>query len=327
MSCSNRQSLTASPLDYLRLFRIPNVFTAVADVTMGFLSAQASLAPWGSLACLIASSGLLYTAGMVLNDVYDVQVDAVSRPERPLPAGRISVQWARSLGFVLLLLGVGFGWLAGLPLGTASGFHWRCGAIATALALCIVSYDALLKRTPLGPVLMGGCRFLNVLLGASVQVSSVQDWSLGGFQPHQLLAAAGIGVYIVGVTWFARRESESSTRLPLFGAAGVMAVGIAILCLIHPWVPVTMRAAGSIPSQTVWILLLSLLAFTILRRCAVAIADPTPYQVQLAVKVGILSIIVLDAAVALEVSHWHYAVGLLVLLVPTVVIGKWVYST
>ena len=328
MSCSSRHSRSASTLDYLRLFRIPNVFTAGADVTMGFLCAQASLTPWIPLVCLIASSSLLYTAGMVLNDVYDVQIDAVNRPERPLPAGRISVRWARSLGFSLLLLGIAFGWLAGgLAHGATGEFNWRCGAIATGLAVCVVLYDVSLKRTPLGPVLMGGCRFLNVLLGASVQGGSVGDWSLGGFHPHQLLAAAGIGIYIVGVTWFARRESEQSSRLPLFCAAGVMAAGIAVLCLIHRWLPVTMRAVGGLPSETVWILLLTLLGFTILRRCAVAIADPRPHQVQLAVKVGILSIIVLDAAVALEVSHWHYAVGLLGLLVPTIVLGKWVYST
>jgi hypothetical protein len=69
------------------------------------------------------------------------------------------------------------------------------------------------------------------------------------------------------------------------------------------------------------------LGFTILRRAAVAIANPQPRTVQVTVKVAILSIIVLDAAVVLEVSHWFYAVGLLALLIPTVILGRWVSST
>jgi 4-hydroxybenzoate polyprenyltransferase len=174
---------------------------------------------------------------------------------------------------------------------------------------------------------MGGCRFFNVLLGASVHSGLTAGWSLVGFQPHQLLAAAGIGVYVIGVTWFARRERERSNRLPLFCAAVVMGAGIALLGLIYRWVPAGWRVVGSISSEMVWILLLALLGFTILRRCTVAVFDPSAAQVQLAVKVCILSILVLDAAVALAVSHWHYAVCLLVLLVPTVVLGKWVYST
>jgi 4-hydroxybenzoate polyprenyltransferase len=131
----------------------------------------------------------------------------------------------------------------------------------------------------------------------------------------------------MGVTWFARRESQQSPRLLLVFAAAVMTAGIAVLGSVHRWVPDAMRVAAAIDSETVWFVLLALLAFTILRRCAVAIADPTPRQVQLAVKVGILSIIVLDAAVVLDVSHWHYAVGLLVLLMPTIALGRWVYST
>jgi hypothetical protein len=70
-----------------------------------------------------------------------------------------------------------------------------------------------------------------------------------------------------------------------------------------------------------------LLGFTILRRAGVAIVDPRPETVQMAVRVAILSIIVLDAAVVLEVSHWFYAVGLLALLAPTLTLAKWISPT
>ena len=86
---------------YLQLFRIPNVFTAIADVTMGLLFVRRSLEPYDAWIALIAASALLYTAGMVLNDVYDMEIDAQERPERPLPSGRIRRDVGRSAGLCI----------------------------------------------------------------------------------------------------------------------------------------------------------------------------------------------------------------------------------
>mgnify|MGYP002528113346 CR=1 FL=1 len=97
-------------LSYLRLFRAPNVFTAAADVVMGFVFVNSSIQSWIPLACLLGASCLLYTAGMVLNDVFDVQVDSRERPDRPIPSGQISLSWARWLGFEFLVIGIVLGW-------------------------------------------------------------------------------------------------------------------------------------------------------------------------------------------------------------------------
>ena len=81
---------------YLRLMRIPNVFTAIADVAMGFLFVHDYQSPeqfprlWPTLALLIAASSLLYTAGLVLNDLFDFEIDRKERPFRPLPSGQVS---------------------------------------------------------------------------------------------------------------------------------------------------------------------------------------------------------------------------------------------
>ncbi len=86
---------------YLALVRLPNVFTAMADVAMGFLFVQSrgwQWDPWWdswTLATLLAASGLLYMAGMVLNDVFDLETDRHERPDRPLPSGRIPLTTAR----------------------------------------------------------------------------------------------------------------------------------------------------------------------------------------------------------------------------------------
>ncbi len=72
---------------WLQLLRLPNVFTAAADVTMGFLVTQRGLEPQLDFAMLVVASCLLYLSGMVLNDVFDAEVDAPSGPsDRFLPA-------------------------------------------------------------------------------------------------------------------------------------------------------------------------------------------------------------------------------------------------
>ena len=71
---------------YLQLIRIPNLFTAIADVTVGFLFVHTALDPPAVFLPLLAASCLLYMAGMVLNDFYDYDVDLRDRPHRPLPS-------------------------------------------------------------------------------------------------------------------------------------------------------------------------------------------------------------------------------------------------
>lgn len=316
---------TSIARDYLQLFRLPNVFTALADVTMGFLFVHASLRPVAVYLCLAIGSALLYMAGMVLNDVWDVEQDRRERPSRPLASGRIAVASARRVGFGLLLSGVVFGWAAGYLPWVENELPWRSGLVATLLAIVVVLYDALLKRTPLGPLAMGGCRLLNVLLGMAAAATVAPDSPVLGFSTAQLITASGIGLYIAGVTWFARREAAVSRRWQLAAATLVMISGIGLLGLVYHMLPADMPKTLSLEST--WFLLLGLLAFTIARRCVLAVAEPSPVRVQLAVKNAIWSLIMLDAAVALLVSSPAWSLVIVALLIPTVFLGRWIEST
>ena len=91
---------------WLQLVRLPNAFTALADVMMGFLVTHGNLQHAGEFATLCCTSLSFYWAGMVLNDVYDVEIDRRERPERPIPSGRISLATARFVGYVLLFNGL-----------------------------------------------------------------------------------------------------------------------------------------------------------------------------------------------------------------------------
>jgi hypothetical protein len=58
-----------------------------------------------------------------------------------------------------------------------------------------------------------------------------------------------------------------------------------------------------------------------------AIARPDTENVQRAIKSGIFSIVVLDALAAFAVAGPVAAIGILLLLIPAIVFGRWIYST
>jgi 4-hydroxybenzoate polyprenyltransferase len=215
-------STAASPsraLAWWQLLRAANVFTAASNVIAGFLIVRHSWRPAETLALLIGSSACLYLAGMVLNDVYDAELDAAERPERPIPAGHIPRTTASSAGYALLASGVLLSWLASMSAG-----HPMPGLIGILLAYAIVRYDRVLKSTWAGPLAMGWCRFLNVLLGASVALHITREgWAIG--------YAVAIGLYTILLTHIARSEAvgEWARRLRVRGLVTRMIQGFIVL--------------------------------------------------------------------------------------------------
>ena len=325
---ASEQQDVSSLRSYLQLMRLPAVFTAMADVTMGFLFVQQGGTEWkpapgdfATLITLILASSLLYLAGMVLNDVFDVELDRRERPERPIPSGRISLDAARRLGWRLLTLGVVVG--AGAMFFTGSLLP---GVVAAILATGGLLYDAWLKRTPLGPAAMGACRMLNVLLGMSVIDAP--------FHAEHWLVAGAIGVYVAGVTLFARNESQRSSRMQLAAATLVVALGIAMLAWLPHWsdrlIPKLQglpRAWYAIAGVRLWYVLTLVMGMWIVWRYLHAIADPTPRRVRIAVSRGILSIVMLDAIACYSVRGVVCAAMILLFLVPAMFLGRWIQTT
>src|SRR5437868_8098899 len=75
---------------YAQLVRLPNVFTALADIGLGALATHALPGAWPTVVWLLLSSACLYCGGMVWNDFFDVEQDRRERPFRPLPSGRVA---------------------------------------------------------------------------------------------------------------------------------------------------------------------------------------------------------------------------------------------
>jgi 4-hydroxybenzoate polyprenyltransferase len=307
---------------YAQLVRLPNVFTAFADIALGVLATwqlmpEALAAGWvWKAACLLAASGCLYSGGMVFNDVFDLEEDKRERPFRPIPSGRIRWSVAALLGTVLLVAGIGFALLAGRR-GSDSALSKPGLAfyVACVLAAAILLYDGWLKKFWAGPLGMGACRFSNVLLGLSLAPNLGWPWGI-----HLALV---VGVYVVGVTWFARTEAQMSRRSVLAGAAGVMAAGL-LLSLAAPVVAAEFNLAphASILFPYLLVALGFLVGFPISR----AISRPSPAHVQKAVKRAILGLVILDATLASSIAGVG-GLAILVLLVPALYLGRWIYST
>jgi 4-hydroxybenzoate polyprenyltransferase len=286
---------------------LPNLFTAAADSLAGWVVVSGSLAHPERWGFLVAASVVTYAAGIVLNDVFDLEVDRVERPGRPLPSGQVSPRLAGWAGGILLALGP---ILAGFS-GSMMSF-----AVALALSACVLGYDAGLKRTGLGPWVMGACRGLNLALGLS------QAEAFGG--PPAWLAVAGFTAFVSGLTWISRSEVAAEGIRGIVRGAGLQAAALVGLA------GTTVMGGGwTGPTASPWLGLLVLLAVaTVNQRANLrAIRDPIPLRVQAAVKTGVFALVWLDVAIAAAASGPVLALVVAALWVPAFVTGRWLYST
>jgi 4-hydroxybenzoate polyprenyltransferase len=296
---------------YLQLVRLPNVFTALADIVLAVLAVRALPEHASAFLLLCLASACLYCGGMVWNDYFDVEQDKRERPFRPIPSGRVSPRAASILGAALLTAGVSFAILSGLQ--HEPGARSAPVLFAGLLVAAILLYDGWVKRSWGGPIAMGACRSLNVLLGLTVAGHAVEPWGW-----HLALV---VGVYIAGVTWFARTEARVSSQSALAGAALVMAAGL-LLAL-----PLPARFDPS-PSSPLFPYLLVALGFLVGIPVGKAVAAPTPRHVQAAVRRALMGLVVLDAVLATAVAG-TLGLVILVLLIPILYLGRWrwLYAT
>lgn len=315
-------SLQQKVVPYLQLCRFAAVFTAIADIAAG-LAVTGQLQPWrvSNLWLVLATVGL-YLAGMAWNDYFDREVDAVERPRRPIPSGRVSLPQARRFATGLMVLGwwgaCGAAWQAG---------QWGPVVVAGLLTGAIFWYDVIAKNHAWGPLVMGLCRFLNLLLGASLGLSlgtALGDATRQGWGTDWLpwLIAAGNGLYIVGVTLFSRNETGQSPRAKLVRALVVANLGLLLLGGIQafwPREPGVSTLAGRWGACLLWGVIVALIN----RVAWGAIQNPAPQPVQLTIRTMLTSLILLDALVVLRATSgpW-WALGVLLLRYPAQWIGR-----
>jgi hypothetical protein len=244
--------------DIAELVRAPAALTVPGDVIAGAVAAGGLTR---RVAGLAASSVCIYWAGMALNDWADRDVDAVERPERPIPSGRVSARTALGLAAGLTAAGLGLASIAG---GKSS---LRTSAVLAATAW---SYDLGGKNTRVGPVLMATARSLDVLVGA------------GSARRRALAPALAVGAHILGVTVMSRGEVHGGTSGPANAALAAT----------------SMIAAGTVAGSRspVTAVLTGLFTKTVAPAQVAAAQQPTGQRLRAAVGAGIHGLVPLQAA-------------------------------
>ena len=85
------------------------------------------------------SSGFTASAGNVINDIFDIEIDKINRPDRSLPSGKVIYKEAIALYFILLILSFILSWFINL-----SAF-----IIVVATTFLLFLYSKYFKRIPL----------------------------------------------------------------------------------------------------------------------------------------------------------------------------------
>lgn len=272
----------------LELVRAPAALSVPGDTMAGAAAAGRRPAPGLALA-----SVLMYWSGMALNDWADREADAIERPERPIPSGRIRP--GAALGLAAALTGAG--------LATAAVAGGRRGLTAAGLlAGAVWAYDLGLKRTAAGPASMAACRVLDVLLGAGEQTKAAVP------------AALAIGAHTYGISVLGRAEVTGAAPGTAERAlvASTAAAGLAAASCLRN---------GAAARAGAGVLIAGYLAFTLPVQAGLR-ARPDPENVRQAVRLSILGLIPLQAAAVAGGGRFATA-GALLCSLP---VGRWLSS-
>ncbi len=122
---------------YLKLARIGNVIITFLSVECSGIICRINVAhSWKILAAAIAAS-LVTAGGNAINDVYDIDIDRINRPDRPLISGSISLRRARMFYVIVTL--------SGLLISALINMYTLL--IAVIASICIFFYSYRLKRS------------------------------------------------------------------------------------------------------------------------------------------------------------------------------------
>ncbi|MEX0602365.1 MAG: geranylgeranylglycerol-phosphate geranylgeranyltransferase [Bacteroidota bacterium] len=143
----------------IELARPLNVLIAMASIAVAVLLAGGGTADIPSLLIACGVGGLVAAGANAINDAFDVAIDRVNRPDRPIPRGAVTDRGARLAWIAFSVCGI----LLNLFLHSAA--FW----IATAAVAALFAYSAYLKRTVLGGnILVAGMTGMAFIYGGVV---------------------------------------------------------------------------------------------------------------------------------------------------------------
>jgi len=215
------------------------VMIGFAVIVGAYVSKPPSIS-WLELALGFFTGFFTCAYSMSVNDIYDLEVDRVNRPDRPIPSGRVSARQASSLSLIMLAVGMGCAFLSFIPL-----------AVVIALAYAFLSwlYSARAKRTGfLGNLIVASSLAIPFVYGGAVSGGSIG----GSLLLMMALTAffSGVGREVVksmaDVEGDAKREVSSIARTRGLGFASGVGALFFMLAVLTSWVPLVTGLANQV---------------------------------------------------------------------------------
>ena len=215
------------------------VMIGFAVIVGAFVSKPPSI-PWLQLTLGFFTGIFICAYSMAVNDIYDLEVDRVNRPERPIPSGRILVHQASTLSLVMLAAGLVCAFLSFIPL-----------AVIIALAYAFLSwlYSTRAKRTGFaGNLIVASSLAIPFIYGGAVSGGSIG----GSLLLMMSLTAffSGVGREVVksmaDVQGDAKREISSLARTRGLGFASGVGALFFLLAVLTSWVPLVTGLANRV---------------------------------------------------------------------------------
>ena len=268
---------------WLKLMRVPLVLTAVADSLTGyFITRPAVEGLYGVPPLLALLSALLYSGGMVINDVEDHLRDKKIHPERPIPSGLVTRNQALIFAGILLFPTI----LIGFAISTQT-------LVVTMILIALTyTYNHVFKqyRIP-GSLNMGLLRFFNFALGMSANLEFSEMTVKLMVLPGILLA------YVALLTMISTMEEAESKREEVM-----------ILALLQIFV---VLGANMFLDSITAILFSLVLAGALAYKAGQVWKDCTTDRIRDMVLWSLMGIVVIDGMIALGQEHRFMALILL----------------
>ncbi|MDG6985944.1 MAG: geranylgeranylglycerol-phosphate geranylgeranyltransferase [Nitrososphaerota archaeon] len=177
---------------------------------------------------------------MVVNDRYDLEVDKVNQPGRPIPSGRVSASEAAAMSYVTLGVGLAF---------AALSFDLLALLIAAAYALLSWLYNARAKKTGFaGNLIVASSLAIPFIYGGAVMGGSIG----GSLLLMMALTAffSGVGREVVkgmaDVDGDAKRDINSIARSRGQAFAAWVGAAFFVFAVFTSWVPLLTGLANGI---------------------------------------------------------------------------------
>ena len=291
--------------DYLILVRFPNLFTLPSNILVGFVIVSTlSQIVFVQVLFVVTISILIYCVGIMLNDYFDFTIDKKERPDRPLPSGKISRKIAILLAFVFSILVLILSFIVSM----------QTLAISSILLAVVFGYDKYLKKTPVGPYTIATARVMNILLGVSVNINNIGNYS----QIVILTFVLSITfVYVSLIGFLSKYEIYGfSNNLKLFLFPTVLGIIITSIVLFS--------YAGFFRYDS--LIILALFSF-IMGLSYYKISKKDSLGIQKIIQNMILSIIILDSTFLSGIGGIELGLVVLTLLAPLHLLSKKMYMT